>query len=130
MKAKTLLVVVLLLIFVLVSASIAQAQTDPEFQNLLTRLNGAQWLIAQDNKAKVWLELQGNTLSYYQYGIDFGTSKAWSVNLVKRKFVFNTAYWGGIGEISEDGDVITIETTFHRDFPQFVGKVEKAIRIK
>ncbi len=51
MKQK-LLVGALTMVFVLEFISIAVAQTDPEFRNFVTRLNGSKWLVAESKYGK------------------------------------------------------------------------------
>jgi hypothetical protein len=104
---------VLLLNFVMGSVSLALAQADPGFRTWLSRLNGSKWVGINDQYTKAWMELQGDSLTawnYYPPPYGGNTAKQWSVKLEQRRF---TATWPNgkvsICEISEDGLVITVE---------------------
>ena len=70
------------------------------------------------------MELNGDILTNWQYN-----NKMYSVRLQKRRFVAKDQGQAYIGEISEDGDVITEEVTWCV-VPADVGTVRKYIRVK
>jgi tetratricopeptide (TPR) repeat protein len=113
---------------------------DTDFKAWLARLNGSKWLVAEDGRAKVTLELNGDVITQWiYYKIDdtaripkivAGTKEKWgveplSVKLERRAFVHKTSDQEVSYEISEDGEVITSKTIWHKEFTGMIGKVDR-----
>jgi hypothetical protein len=113
MQSKVKLTGVLLLTFILGLVSLTLAQADPQFKAWLAQLNGSKWVGENDDFAKYWLQLEGDTITlwaYFRPQHGGNTAQQFSVRLQTRRF---TATWRngfvGIYEISNDGLVITQE---------------------
>ena len=126
MKCKSILVGALLLTFILGFTSIVLAQADPEFRTFLSRLNGSRWFLGVGDQS--FLELQGDIITRWNLrNSEPSQRKEFSVKLEKRRFVAKTSYQAAIYEISNDGDVITEEITYH-ETASFIGKVNKWLK--
>ena len=126
MKWRSKLVGALLLTFILGFTSIALAQADPEFRTFLSRLDGSKWFLGVGDQS--FLELQGDIITRWNLGnSEPSQQKEFSVKLEKRRFVAKSSYHAAIYEISNDGDVITEEITYH-ETGSFIGHVNKWLK--
>ncbi len=139
-RAMTILLVMAgLLTFIPGSISMVQAQTDPEFQAFLARLNGSRWKNLPAARLPAWYpvdiycELNGDILTFGIHsdytGID---SKGGSVKLENRRFTITDPNLRSVGEISGDGQVIYLAYTWSNleYFQKHIGETYQLIKVR